>query len=408
MTAFRYRAVDLDGKEISGILEADTLRLARHQLRARSLFALDVSASREPADASRSPRRHTLGNAELCLLTRQWATLLEAGVPVERSLTALGEQYAESSARQPAGIPLLLAAIRSELLAGHPLHVSLARFPQTFSPLYRALVAAGEQSGQLAGVMLRLADNLESSSALRQKLMQALIYPVLVSLVALAVVIGLMTYVVPQVVAVFQHGQQTLPLLTRWLMACSDLLRATWPLLLGLAGLALWGGRRAWRIPALRHRLQLRLMSLPAVGRLLVSLDSARLAQTLSILVGSGVPLLAALEAGPAVIWLMPLKVAVGNAITAIGEGLPLSKALGREQVFPPFLIHMIASGENSGRLDPMLAKAAHQQQQEVSNRLAVFMSLLEPLLILSMGLVVLVIVLAILQPIVEINQLVR
>lgn len=408
MTAFRYRAVDLDGKETSGVLEADTLRLARNQLRTRQLFALDISASRGQAPGDQRARPLRLGSTGLSILTRQWATLLEAGIPVERSLTALSEQYVETGGRAASGVPLLLAAIRNELLAGHSLHVSLARFPQTFTTLYRALVAAGEQSGQLAGVMVRLADNLESSGALRQKVIQALIYPLLVVLVALAVVIGLMTYVVPQVVAVFQHGQQALPLLTRLLMAASDILRATWPVLLAGGALALWTGFRAWRIDAVRHRQQRRLMGVPALGRLLVNLDSARLAQTLSILVGSGVPLLTALEAGRAVLWLMPLRDAVQAAVTAIGEGLPLSKALGREQVFPPFLIHMIASGENSGRLDPMLAKAAHQQQQEVSNRLAVFMSLLEPLLILSMGLVVLVIVLAILQPIIEINQLVR
>lgn len=409
MTAFRYRAVNLDGGEISGVLEADTQRLARAQLRAQDLFAVEVSAATGSPSAGGQTGGQKLGGSALMVLTRQWATLLEAGIPVERSLAALAEQYAEPAGTTGnTGIPLVLAAIRSELLAGHALHTSLARFPRSFDTLYRALVAAGEQSGQLAGVMLRLADNLETSGALRQKVIQALIYPVLVVAVALAVVIGLMTYVVPQVVAVFQHGQQSLPLLTRGLLAVSDFLRWSWPvLLLGGTG-ALWAARRALRQTHLRRRWHQQLMRAPALGRLLVSLDTARLAQTLSILVGSGVPLLTALEAGAAVLWLMPLQDAVRHATVGVGEGLALSKALGQSRLFPPFLIHMIASGESSGQLDPMLAKAARQQQDEVGNRLAVFMGLLEPLLILAMGVVVLVIVLAILQPIVELNQLIR
>ena len=408
MTAFHYRAVNLAGGEISGVLEADTQRQARSQLRAQDLFALEVSAASGTTQVDGRAGGRKLGGNELMVLTRQWATLLEAGIPVERSLTALAEQYEEPGAGKASRIPLLLAAIRSELLAGHSLHASLSRFPRIFNTLYRALVAAGEHSGQLAGVMIRLADNLEASGALRQKVIQALIYPVLVVGVALAVVIGLMTYVVPQVVAVFQHGQQTLPLLTRGLLALSDFLRWSWQLLLAALVIGVWGARRALRVEALRRNWHHRLMRTPALGRLLVSLDAARLAQTLAILVGSGVPLLTALDAGRAVLWLMPLQDSVANASLAVGEGQSLAKALGQGRLFPPFLIHMIASGESTGQLDPMLAKAARQQQDEVSNRLAIFMGLLEPLLILAMGVVVLVIVLAILQPIIEINQLVH
>lgn len=408
MTAFRYRAVNLAGGEISGVLEADTQRLARSQLRAQDLFALEISAASGSSSVDGEAGGRPIGASDLMVLTRQWATLLEAGIPVERSLTALAEQYGEAGGATAGRLPLLLAAIRSELLAGHSLHASLGRFPRIFNTLYRALVAAGEQSGQLAGVMVRLADNLETSGALRQKVIQALIYPLLVVGVALAVIIGLMTYVVPQVVAVFQHGQQALPLLTRGLLAVSDFLRWSWPLLLATLAISLWAAQRALRIEALRRNWHRRLIRAPALGRLLVSLDAARLAQTLAILVGSGVPLLTALEAGRAVLWLLPLQDAVGAASLAVGEGQSLSKALGRSHLFPPFLIHMIASGESSGQLDAMLAKAARQQQDEVSNRLAIFMGLLEPLLILAMGVVVLVIVLAILQPIIEINQLVH
>lgn len=406
MTAFRYRAVDLAGREQHGVLEAETTRQARSSLRAQGLLALEVQTAVDAAGAhgdnrlARRPPR--LNSSALMLLTRQWSTLLEAGIPVERALAALIEQNEDEASRH------LLAAIRGELLAGHPLHRALERFPQSFGSLYCALVAAGEKSGQLDRVMLRLADNLEQSGALRQKLIQALVYPLLVVVVASAVVLLLMTYVVPQVVAVFQSGKQALPLLTRALILLSDFLRAAWPLLLAGAGAAGWTLRRAWRDDAFRLAAQRRLLRLPALGRLLVALDSARLAQTLAILVGSGVPLLAALQAGAAVVWLLPLRQALEQAAADVREGVTLARALAKSGHFPPLLVHMVAGGESSGRLDAMLDKAARQQSDEVGNRLSLAMSLLEPLLILGMGGVVLVIVLAILQPIIEINQLLR
>lgn len=409
MTAFRYRAVDLEGKELQGVVDADTSRQARSMLREQGLFALDVNTAVNNAGgagnapnsllAMRSPR---LGGTALMLLTRQWSTLLDAGIPVERALAALIEHSEDERTRH------LLAAIRSELLAGHPLHRALERFPQTFGALYCALVAAGEQSGQLAQVMARLADNLEDSGVLRQKLVQALVYPVVVVIVASAVVMGLMIYVVPQVVAVFQNGKQALPVLTQGLILFSELLRSTWPFLLALGLGAIWLFRRAWRNRSFRLHWQQRLMRAPVVGRLLVALDSARLAQTLAILAASGVPLLTSLQAGAAVVWLLPLRRALEQAGDEVREGTALHRALGKSGLFPPLLVHMVASGESSGRLDAMLEKAARQQSGEVSNRLALSMSLLEPLLILGMGVIVLVIVLAILQPIIEINQLLR
>ncbi len=405
MAAFHYRALNLEGGELSGVIEADTPRQVRSVLRGQGLFAVDVSsvlpATRvgKPSVLRKEPR---LGHSALVLLTRQWAALLEAGLPVERSLAALIEQSEEAGARA------VLAGVRGEILAGHPLHAGLARFASSFSPLYRALVEAGEHSGQLSEVMQRLADNLEANGALRQKIVQALIYPLLVVIVASAVILGLMTYVVPQVVSVFQNGKQALPALTRGLIVLSDFLRCSWPLLLLLLVAAGAAARHALRIERLRSAWHEHLVRLPAVGRLLVSLDSARLAQTLAILVGSGVPLLAALEAGQGVLWLIPLREALREATANVREGMSLNRALGGSKRFPPFLVHMIASGEASGQLDKLLEKAARQQQDEVGNRLAVAMGLLEPLLILGMGLVVLLIVLAVLQPIIEINQLLR
>lgn len=403
MAAFHYRAVGLDGGELSGVIEADTPRQARGLLRDRGLFAVEV-ASVVPARATefRWRRQPRLGAAELSLLTRQWATLLEAGLPVERSLAALIEQSESEHTRA------VLAGVRGELLSGHALAASLERFPGTFGGLYRALVRAGERSGQLAAVMERLADHLETGARLRQSIVQALIYPVVVVVVATMVILGLMTYVVPQVIAVFQQGKQALPLATRGLIAVSDFLRWAWPLLLVAAAAALWGIRRALGNERLRHAWHERLIRLPAVGRLLVNLDSARLAHTLAILVGSGVPLLAALEAGGAVLWLLPLRRTLAEAAVKVGEGMALNRALAESRRFPPLLVHMIASGEASGQLDRLLDRAARVQQEAASNRLAVAMSLLEPLLILGMGVVVLAIVLAVLQPIIEINQLLR
>lgn len=398
MSHFRYRAIAPDGREVAGVIDAESARQARGQLRQQGLVAYEMVAGETRAgQATTAPR---LGPAALMLLTRQWATLLAAGIPVEPALAALIEQSEEAATRT------LLAAIRDELRAGHPLHRALASHPHSFGSLYCALVAAGEQSGQLDRVMLRLADNLESSGALRQKVLQATIYPALVVVVAAAVVGALMLYVVPQVVAVFQNGRQELPLLTRLLIAASDLLRLTWPGLVAGAALALWSGRRAWRREAWRETLQARLMRLPVLGRLAVAFDSARLAQTLAILAGSGVPLLTALHAGTAVVWLLPLRRALQAATGEVREGATLQRALGRSRLFPPLLVHMIGSGEASGRLGEMLEKAARQQADEVSSRLATATSLLEPLLILAMGGIVLLIVLAILQPIIEINQL--
>ena len=404
MSAFKYRAVDAGGKEIGGVIEADTTRQARSLLRERGLFPVDVSAAR---DGVALPRGGRLSVADLTLLTRQWATLIDAGLTIEQSLTALIEQ-SELEQRGGNSAHVLLAGIRAEVTAGHALSAALARFPAVFPPIYRALVSAGEKSGELPQVLQRLADYLEARHAARQKVLQALLYPVLVTLVAGAVILGLLTYVVPQVVRVFDHGKQALPLLTRSLIGFSGLLQSWGPwllLLLAAAVAALW---RALRGEGPRRRAHGLLLRIPVLGRLLRSLESARFAQTLAILVSGGVPLLAALDAGREVLALLPLRDAAGNAIRLVREGGSLAAALGRDRQFPPLLVHLIASGEASGELGSLLERAARQQQDEVQARLALLLGLLEPLLILAMGGIVLLIVLAVLQPIIEINQLLR
>ena len=409
MAAFKYKAFDAAGREASGILDAESSRAARLALRDRGLLPLEVSdlaASRGRLGAlggmggAGSLLAGRLRETELMLITRQWATLLASGLTIDQSLAALGEQ-----AESPVVLEVL-AGVRSEIIGGHSLRSALDRYARQFPVLYRASVAAGEKSGELAEVMMQLADHLERRGALRRKTLQALLYPAIVAVVALLVVIGLMTYVIPSVVTVFQQSHQALPWLTRFMIAVSAILRG-WGWLIALvlvaAGIAL---RQALRVQSFRQRFDARLLRLPLAGRYLRTLEATRFASTLSILVGSGVPLLAALDAGQQVVVLLPLRDAIGDAAARVREGMPLAQALQMTGRFPPLLIHMIASGEATGQLHAMLDRAARLQQADLENRTATLTTLMEPLLLLGMGGMVLVIVLAVMQPIIEINQL--
>jgi general secretion pathway protein F len=403
VTAFKYQAVDAHGGKLEGIIDADSARGARALLRERGWFPLaveDLAASnRRSLPRWRSSR---LPAAELCLLTRQWATLLVSGLTMERSLTALIEQAERQVTRD------ILAAIRAEVLAGFSLRAALDRFPRDFPAIYRASVAAGEKSGELAKVMLQLADHLERSNALRQKTLQALLYPLIVAMVATAVVIGLMTYVVPSVVNVFVQTKQSLPLLTRALIAVSWFVREWgWLLVVGVVAL-LVALRQALRGRAFRMRWDRRLLRLPLLGHYLRTLDATRFASTLAILVGSGVPLLSALDACSRVVVRLPLVAAVNDAAARVREGVPLSRALLQTGEFPPLLVHMVGSAEATGQLDTLLARAAQLQQADLENRTVVFTTLMEPALLLTMGGLVLLIVLAVMEPIIELNQLIH
>ncbi len=400
MAAFYYRALDAASQETSGIIEADTARAARNSLRERGLFPLSVDsvASNTRTQSGRTKLKET----DLVLLTRQWATLLASGLTIEQALAALIEQAETEKQRQ------LLAGVRSEVLAGHSLRIALDRYPVAFPPLYRASVAAGEKSGELSKVMLQLADYLERRANLRGKTLQALIYPIIVAIVALAIVIGLMIFVVPQVVGVFVQTKQALPWATRILIMLSNFLKDWgWAVALGIAGLA---GFAHWSLKeeAVRARWDAWLLRRPLIGRHLATIDATRFAATLSILAGSGVPLLSALEAGRQVITRLPMQYAVRDATNKVREGQSLSKALGATRAFPPLLIHMIANGEATGKLDELLDKAARLQQQQLETRTATLTALLEPLLLVTMGAVVMFIVLAVMQPIIEINTMVK
>ncbi|MCD4503483.1 type II secretion system inner membrane protein GspF [Chromobacterium piscinae] len=403
MAAFKYTAYDAAGKEQSGLLEADSARAARGQLRERGLLPVTVdSVNAKTGGAGSNVLRRGLPRAELVMITEQLSTLLNAGLTLEKALTAVTEQSENARSRT------VLAALRSDILEGKGFAQALSSAPGVFSPLYRSLVQAGEQSGHLDMVMSRLAEYLDKRQNTQQKVTLALAYPAVVTLVAILVVGGLMSYVVPQVVSVFAQTKQTLPFLTRALVACSDFLRQ-WGvvMLIGIVAAAFLIVR-ALLAPALKRRFHARVLKLPVFGRLFRALNTARMASTLSILVGSGVPLLTALETARGLMTMLPMQDAVADAMAKVREGVSLSRALNATRQFPPVLIHLISSGEASGTLSHMLDRAAQQQEQEVERKLATFTTLMEPLLILVMGGMVLLIVLAIMMPIIDMNQMVH
>lgn len=404
MAGFKYHAIDNEGHVSQGVLEEDSPRQARQTLRERGLIPLDVEIVEIHTAAKPlvgRPRGH-ISAQQLALLTRQLSTLVSAGLTVEESMDTLIEQTDHAYMRQ------VLAGARSEVLAGQTLARAFAAFPNVFPDLYVTLVSAGERSGQLGRVLEKLADYTEDRQALRQQVGLAFIYPAIITVVALSVVTGLLAYVVPQVVDVFRHAQQTLPWLTRALIAVSEFVRTT--LIFWVIGIVagVFAARVLLRNPALRLRFHAFLLSLPVIGRLIRDLNTARLANTLAILTGSGVPLLTALAAGTGVLTSMPLKQAIENAERMVREGSPLSRAIAASGLFPPLLTHLVASGEASGKLDAMLERAAAHQTRELARQVATLTALLEPALILLMGGLVLIIVLGTLMPIFEMNQLIH
>jgi len=403
MAAFQYEALAANGRVKRGVLESDSARQARARLREEGLTPVSVEQIEVKAQRRRAHGgRQRISASALALLTRQLATLLAAGLTVEQTLNGLIDQAETTQERA------LLAAVRSDVLGGHSLARSLSAHPHAFPELYRTLVEAGERSGRLPDVLLRLADYTEEREALRGKVLLAFVYPALVTLVAIAVVGGLLVFVVPQVVRVFENTQQALPILTRMLIAVSDFARH-WGLYLAaaLAVLALAAGR-ALRSPEILARWHTLLLKLPVVGPLHRNLNTARLSSTLAILVSSKVPLRTALKAGEGVVTSLPMRAAVAEAGQKVEQGSSLARALAASKLFPPLMVHMIASGESSGRLAELLERTATQQARDLERRTATMTTLLEPLLILVMGGVVLVIVLAILQPIFELNTIMR
>lgn len=410
MPAFRFEAVDALGKSEKGVLEADSARQARLALRTRGLTPLTVDAVGASGSfaagsgqrQAQSGFRSRLSTQEQALITRQLASLLTAGLPLDESLGALADQAERPYVHE------LLAGIRGEVLAGSPLSQALAQHPRDFPDIYRALVGAGEQSGHLALVLDRLADYVETRNTLTAKIKLAFTYPAIVTLTAFAIVTFLLTYVVPQVVSVFTNTKQQLPLLTTAMLALSNFVRQWWSamLLTFLAGI--WSARILLKQPTLKLAFHTWLLDVPLAGKLIRGYNTARFASTLAILTSAGVPILRALQAAGETLGNLALKANVEDATTRVREGSSLARALATQNRFPPVLVHLIRSGETTGKLPDMLQRAAQGEAQELERRTLFLTGLLEPLLILTMGLVVLLIVLAVLMPIIEINQLVH
>ena len=402
MAAFEYTALDETGRTRQGVLSGDSARQVRSRLRTMGLFPVEVRGVQEQAvkPAGLNPSRR-ISAAALALLTRQLATLLRAGMPLDESLRALGAQTASRR------LQAVLADVCARITEGTSLNEAMSAYPGVFPAFYCSMVAAGEAGGRLEEALERLADYTETRRALRQSLSMALIYPAILTLVSLLVVAVLLIYVVPEVVRVFQQSGQTLPWLTAGLIAASQVLRDFgWLLCLG-AVLALLLGRFLLGRAFIRARVDRLLVELPFIGRINRMLHAAKLTRALAILTKSGVPLLEALEISSRMIINMPLRTAVEDAAVSVREGGRLHKALEDCGWFPPLLVQMLASGEESGELDEMLERAATHEERELQSVLTTATALFEPLIILVMGAVVLVIVLAILLPIFEMNQLV-
>lgn len=403
MAAFEYEALDGEGRAVKGVLEGDGERRVRVLLREKGFIPVRVAPIEKERAERRAFRWQTgLKAAELALLTRQFATLVRAGLPIEESLQALTEQSESARARK------ILAAVRTKVREGQPLAHALGDFPGSFPPLYRHLVEAGEQSGKLPVILERLADYTEQRQALTQKVWVAFLYPALVTVVAVAIVGGLLVYVVPQIAQVFVDSGAPLPWATRTLIAISHIAKeggVAWPA--GFLAI-LVAGRLFLRNRERRIAWQRLLLRTPLLGRLIRSLNAARLASTLGILTSSGIPLLLALETAMQVVSNLPMQMAVEEAKQQVREGGSLARSLGRGKLFPPLVIHLIGSGEASGSLDTMLSRAAEAQTRELEGFVTALTSLIEPVLILIMGGMVLFIVLAILLPIFDMNQLIK
>lgn len=407
MTAYRYRALNDKGKLVKGVLEGDSERQVRTQLRGQSLRPVEVGlANRQPA-VGKSGRNLTLfrpriSAGDLALLTRQLATLVESNLPLDECLQATAEQT-----RKPR-LKGMLLQVRSRVAEGYTLAYAMGEFPLVFSEMYRAMVTAGEHAGFLGPVLTQLADYTEQRQYTGQKLKMAMIYPFILVGVAIAVVVALMVFVVPELIGIFAHSSRELPLLTRGLIACSDFFRnyAGWALLV-LIGLVIFF--RWWlRAPARRRQWHALLLRMPGISRLVIAVDTARFASTLSILMASGVPLLESLRIAGQVLTNLVLREDSEVVAARVQEGGSLNRALSHTGRFPPMMVHMVASGEASGELEAMLERAATNQERELEMTLGAMMSLFEPLMVVFMGGMVLAIVLAILLPIFDLNTMVN
>jgi len=404
MPAFKYEALDANGKSSNGIVEAESAKAARSHLRGLQLVPLGLTpvAVVESTEKRSLFVRKTFSSAGLAVWTRQLAGLVAAGLPLERALTALADEAEEQRQRD------VIAHLRAEVNGGSTFARALASVPREFDEVYRAVVSAGEQSGALGGVLERLADDLEERQSLKGKLIGAMLYPAIVSVIAVIIVTFLVTYVVPQVASVFASSKHALPFLTSMMLAISAFVRQ-WGLL--AAAVIVAGGilfSAALRQPAFRLRFDATFLTLPLAGRLARGYNAARFASTLAMLAGSGVPILKALQAAAETLGNHALRADAMEALVQVREGAPLASALAAHKRFPGLLAMFARLGEQTGQLPIMLDRAARQLANEVQRRAFALATLLEPLLIVVMGVVVLVIVLSVLLPIIQLNDFVK
>ncbi len=410
MGAFEYVVLDEKGRERKGVAEGDTARQVRQNLREKGLIPLQINAasqkdSAESGKGSLSSSRlfqRGISTTELALITRQLATLVQAALPLDEVLAAVANQSEKQRIRS------MVYAVRAKVMEGHTLAAGLGEFPKVFSDLYRATVDAGEKSGHLDTVLERLADYTESQQELQGKVRQALIYPGFLSVFAIAIVIFLMTNIVPQVVSVFEDIGQELPGLTRTLIAISDFVIAYGLYLLVAVIAAIVGIRRLLKQPRFLERYHRWLLRLPIIQKLVRGLNTALFTRTFSILTGSGVTVLESMRISAQVVVNLPMRHAILEATERVREGSGIKKSLDQSKLFPPMTLQLIASGENSGNLEEMLDRAATQQEREQVTLIAYIVGIFEPAIILTMGVLVLLIVLGILLPIFDLNQLVK
>ena len=401
MTAFDYSALDLEGRALTGVVDAADAREARRQLEKRRLVPVKLEASTSTGVAERTRIRAggRFGTKDLTLFTRQLATLISA-IPLEEALRTIGSQA------EKRGVRRVIAATHAQVLEGFRLSDAMTRQGKVFPPLYRAMVAAGEGSGALPEILERLADLLEREQQVRGKLVTALVYPAALLVTALLVVIALMTFVVPKVVEQFESMGRELPMLTRVVIGISDFM-SSWGLpLLALLAIGAVVFARLLRREGFRYAVDAQILRVPVLGRILRDVHAARLARTLAIMINNGLPLMEGLAITARTVHNRVLREATDRMVSAIREGGSLSSAMKRAAVFPPTLLYMTSSGENSGRLAPMLERAADYMEREFNTFTNVVMSLLEPIIIVLLGGVVAVIVLAILLPILQFNSL--
>ena len=404
MPAFDYQAVNARGKNVKGILEGDTARHVRSQLREQGLMPTSVN----PCLAKNSDKTNKarfgggkISTAELALLTRQLATLVESGLPLEESLTAVAEQS------EKAKLKSMIMAVRTKVTEGYGLSESMAEFPNVFNNLYRSMVAAGEKSGHLDNVLNRLADYTEQRQQMRSQLIQALVYPCIMTIVAVSVIVILLMFVVPEIVAQFAHLGGELPGTTQFLIASSDFLKDYGLFVLLTIMLAMVGFARLLKKPTIRFKYDQRFLGVPGLGKVAKGINTARFARTLSILTASAVPLLESMRIAGEVLDNLYIKQGVKEAADRVREGASLHHSLEQTKLFPPMMLHMISSGEKSGELEHMLERAADNQDREFEALVSISLKAFEPILMVVMAGIVLFIVMAILQPTLQLNNMI-